>query len=234
MLTAEQYTAVATAGIGIPAVLSLCGLIGNGIAACGFAALALFGIARGAEGLTDPDNTAVAYADACSRMLALTALGETASALRRRITRGRVRVVHEEVRLYECIALMMIGALVLAQFAEILQNIIPGGIDSGTFIGIVVAGLTFSMRDIAGCVIAGLFESVRPTFHIGDTITVDAMRATVVDKGMLSIRCTVGDTSVLTMPTSVLAHKPIVVQPAAAADEAPTMTLQAPAGRRPG
>jgi len=186
MLTAEQYAAVATAGIGIPMILSVCGVLKNNVAACASAALGLYYLARGAEALTSPDYTAVSYADSCARMLALTALAETAGVARNFITHGISG--NSEVRLYECIALLMIGALLLAQFVEILQIIIPGGIEGGTFIGIVIAGLTFSMRDLASCIISGLFESIKPRFAVGDSISIGAIDAIIVEKGMITVR----------------------------------------------
>lgn len=211
MLTEEQGFAIVTAGIGIPAILSVCGKLKHGVAACAVSAGMLFGLARLVEGVVATDDySAVQYADVCSRMLALTGLGESASHLRRCLTRGIE--THNEVRLYECMAWLLCGCLVLAQFVEILQIIIPGGIDSGTFLGIVVAGLSFSMRDIASCIIGGLFESIRPRFSVGDEISIGGVEGIVTGKGMLAVSCSDTSGRDVTMPTSLLNSEHVSVR----------------------
>ena len=208
----DHAVGIAMAGIGIPAVLGLCGSFSNGTLACASAALALWGLSQTVHSIVDDEETsqkAVLYAEVCSRMMALTALGEAAGILRRLCLR-QVKSL-PTMRLYECMALLMCGCLVLAQFVDVLQLIVPGTFESGTFLGIVVAGLSFSMRDILSCIVSGLFESIRPRFAVGDRLRAGGVEGKVSTKGLFAITLTMDDNTQATMPCSKLGSEVMVV-----------------------
>ena len=190
VLTAEETISIAMIGIGIPVSLTVAGRIRANVIACVVCAMFLIALAAGAEALGSDGSEAARFAEVCARLMALTALGE-AAALVSTACVGDVPPV-TALRMYECMALILCGFLVLGQLVDVINTVVPGGVDNGTFVGIVVAGLSYSMRDMLSCLISGLFESVQPHFHPGDTITIGSVEALVLQKGLISTRMKVG------------------------------------------
>lgn len=190
----DQAVSIFMVGVVIPLVLGLSGSVRNGPLACFSAALGLFGMGQLAEALpSDYGENAAVFATTCSRLFLLTAFGETAVYVNKYFTSGIQKPA--EMRMYECTVLLVCGFLVIGQVVEVLQVLIPVGTDSGTFLGIIVAGLSFSLRDVAACLISGLYENAQPHFKTGDTLQVNSFSGVVERKGLLSVHVIDADNS---------------------------------------
>ena len=160
------------------------------------------------------EGEAVNYAIVSARLFALATFGESAVYIRRRCTRRLQK--RDEMRMYDCTAMLVCGFLVLGQLMDALSAILPPEVDSGTFLGIVVAGFSFSLRDIVACLMAGLFENISPRFHVEDEIELRGVKLRVVHKSLCFVDGIDTAGSRVSIPQTVLASDSVVVCSAAA------------------
>lgn len=224
----DQAVSIFMVGVVIPLVLGLSGAVRNGPLACFSAALGLFGMGQLAKALpSDYGENAAVFATTCSRLFLLTAFGETAVYVNKYFTSGIK--ASAEMRMYECTVLLVCGFLVIGQVVEVLQVLIPVGTDSGTFLGIIVAGLSFSLRDVAACLISGLYENAQPHFKTGDTVQVDSFSGVVERKGLLSVRVRDAENSHVSryVPSAMLIRNGFTVRRRSATEDARTIRTTA-------
>jgi len=214
VITASEGYRLAAVGIGIPAALRIAGLVKGDVTACFVSAALLLGLAAAFEAVGEDGEDAAGYAQVSAKLMTLTFLAELANALTGRFFRGQGEVV--EIRTYECMALLLCGFIVLGQLVEVLDVITNGNFDKGVFLGIVVAGLSYSMRDMLSCIIYGFYESAYPAFHVGDRIHIANFEAEVVRKDLASIECVHGGCTVR-VPMNTFARGPLRVTKAARA-----------------
>lgn len=178
---------LAAVGVVIPAILRLSSLAPGEASACLLSSCLLVGAGLVFDALGDDGVQAEKYVTVSAKLMILTFLGEVAKAFTTRCFRGLDETT--ELRTYECMALLLCGFLVLGQLVEVLGVVANGDFDKGVFLGIVVAGLSYSTRDMMSCLIYGLYESAYPAFHVGDTIAIGNVHAQVLSKSMISVTC---------------------------------------------
>jgi hypothetical protein len=178
---------LAAVGIVIPAILRLSSLAPGEATACLLSSCLLVGAGLVFDAFGDDGVEAERYVTVSAKLMILTFLGEVAKAFTTRCFRGLDETT--ELRTYECMALLLCGFLVLGQLVEVLGVVANGDFDKGVFLGIVVAGLSYSTRDMMSCLIYGLYESAYPAFHVGDTITIGNVHAQVLSKSMIAVTC---------------------------------------------
>lgn len=220
VFTVEEIASVSMIGIGIPVALTVAGRIKTNVLACVVCAAFLLALAWIAGSIGEEGDEAASFAEVCARLMALTALGETAALISKSCVADVPAVT--EMRMYECMALILCGFLVLGQLVDVINTVVPGGVDNGTFLGIVVAGLSYSMRDMLSCLISGLFESAQPHFHPGDTITIGAVEAIVVGKGLMCTKAKITGGATMVVPNTKLMKEMYTIRTHASKDHKPT------------
>lgn len=209
LLSSDDIVAIGIVGIAIPVILAAAGQAHNGIVASSVAALLFVLTAWAASESFDVSDRSVRYAVISARLFTLTALGEAAVTVKRAVVRRMD--VHAEMRMYECMAIVLCSFLVIGQVIEALEVLLPAEVDSGTFLGIVVAGISFSLRGVASCIIAGIFENVSPRFKVGDEITTDGVQCRVTGKTLCFVRAVDTRGCELTIPQNAIAKGAVAV-----------------------
>lgn len=225
LITAEQLAGTVTVGVTIPVILTVAGQIPSSLLACVVATGALWGAAVATDAWLPGSDEAAGYVRVCARMLALTALGELALHVKRLFV-SRVEPI-AEMRPYELASLLICGFLVLGQILYGLQEILPGDIDSAVFLGIVIAALSFSLRDTFSSFVGGLVENLSPRFTVGELLRIGDEFWTVEHKSLCYVACRSAGGSRLTIPLGNLTHEALVVSDGRAATGR-TVTLKPP------
>jgi small-conductance mechanosensitive channel len=210
LFSGAEILRLTAVGVIIPAILRLSSLAPGDVYSCMLSAVLLTGSAAVFDALGEDGADAGRYITVSAKLMALTFLGELAKLLTSRCFDGIGKIT--EIRTYECMALLLCGFLVLGQLVEVLSVVANGDFDKGVFLGIVVAGLSYSTRDMMSCLIYGLYESAYPAFHVGDTIVVGTVHAQVLSKGMLSIKCKDNNSDTLRLPFSIFNKSAVLVK----------------------
>lgn len=210
VFSATEILRLVAVGVVIPGVLRLSSLAPGEVYSCLMSAVLLIGSGALFEAFGDEGVDAGRYITVSAKLMALTFLAEVAKILTSKCFDGVGQVT--EIRSYECMALLLCGFLVLGQLVEVLGVVANGDFDKGVFLGIVVAGLSYSTRDMMSCLIYGFYESAYPAFHVGDTITVGNVHAQVLSKGMLSVKCKNEKQDILRIPFSLLTKTAVTVR----------------------
>jgi hypothetical protein len=209
LVTKDDALGIAFIGIGVPVVLSVAGQVPNGALASAIAAAFLMLLATAAVPIVGSDSATVEYAIIPARLFALTALGEAAFMMQKRCTR-RI-AARDEMRVYECTALLVCAFLVIGQIMDALSAVLPEEADTGTFLGIVIAGLSFSLRHLASCLVAGLHENIAPRYHSGDQLVIRGKKCTVARKTLYNIDAYDEKGCLWCIPHSLIAQDGLVV-----------------------
>lgn len=216
LLTKDDALGIAIIGIGVPVVLSIAGQIPNGAIASAVAASLLGLFASMSVPIVGKDAETVNYALIPARLFTLAALGEAAYYIQRRCTR-RIQA-RAEMRMYDCTALLVCAFLVIGQIMDSLSAVLPAEADTGTFLGIVIAGLSFSLRDLASCLVAGLHENITPRFHPGDKLLHDGKECTVTRKALCFVDAVDTEGSKMYIPQSAFTKRGVVISAKGAKD----------------
>lgn len=185
LVTKDDAMGIAVIGVGIPIVLAIAGQVPNGVFASAIAASLLMLLATASDAIVGSESTSVEYAIVPARLFTLTALGEAAFYLQKQCT--RTIEARNEMRVYECTAMLVCAFLVIGQVMDALSAVLPEDADTGTFLGIVIAGLSFSLRHLASCLVAGLHENISPRYHPGDHLVVRGKKCTVARKSLCNV-----------------------------------------------
>jgi small-conductance mechanosensitive channel len=230
LLTPEQFSGTLTVGVTIPVILTIAGQVPNSLLACCVATAALWGMAWVTDEWLPESEEAAGYVRVCARLLALTALGELALAVKRKFV-SRIEPIRE-MRPYELSSLLICGFLVLGQILYGLQEILPGEIDSAVFLGIVIAAMSFSLRDTFSSFVGGLVENLAPRFTVGDTIYVDSECWKVEQKSLCYVHCTGQAGTQLSIPLGNLTHETVIVRGSHEKNDSVAVRLKRPASNR--
>lgn len=124
---------------------------------------------------------------ASGKIMLLTAIGEYLSDFG---TRACARVGREPraTTSYDCVATLLIGFVAFAQVVDAVHTIMGTQFDSATFLGLLLAGFTYAIRDSLACLLAGLQEIISPRYQIGDRIEVDGVTGELRGKSLASLQ----------------------------------------------
>lgn len=218
-VTIEKILSVGVIGLGVPIALTLARGISRGFVAHGVASGLLYALALLLDSVFGDDaQSAQNYAEVGGDMLLLTTLGEVAVFLRRQLPTSRYT---KSMRVYDCTSMLLISFLVIGQLVEVLDSILPFDIaESGTFLGLVLAGLAYSIRDVLVCFIAGLYETAAPVITEGDDVRVGDYRGVVTKKNTTSVTLRGHGGEVIHLPCTMLVYDAVsIVGTGAGADE---------------
>lgn len=210
LLTTPQIVSTVTVGVTIPTVLTVAGQMPTSTTACAFATLLLWIASLFTESVLSGGEEAASYIRVCARLLALTGVGEAAVSLKNTIAH-RTASPNPRVRSYEITSMLVCGFLVVGQLLYALEEVLPADIDSAVVLGVVVASVSFSLRDTVSSFIGGVFDSLAPRFSVGDKIEVDGRAWTVQSKTLCYVHCNDNNGSKLTIPHGMLSHERTIV-----------------------
>lgn len=145
---------------------------------------------------------------ACGKIMLLTALGDYLTELSQLVcaTRGHDT---RHTTTYDCIATLLLGFMVFSQVVDAIQTIMGTQFDSATFLGLLLAGFTYAIRDSLSCLLAGLQEIISPRFAIDESVVIDGIRGTLHRKGLMSVQLRCDDGYTCHVPAKLLAQKTI-------------------------
>jgi small-conductance mechanosensitive channel len=217
-VTVEKVLSVAVIGLGVPLSLSAARTVTRGFVAHALASGLLYALGATLEEAFGDDATSASnYAEVGGDMLLLTALGELAFFIRSKLPMPKYT---KSMRVYDCAAMLLVSFLVIGQLVEVLDMILPFDIaESGTFLGLVLAGLAYSIRDVLVCFIAGLYETASPVLHEGDRVRVGDHHGTVERKHTTSVVLRGEGGARITLPCTMLVHDAVTVLEAEREDQ---------------
>lgn len=230
-ITVEKVLSVGVIGLGVPFALTLARGISRGFVAHGVASGLLYALAILLDDVFGDDaQSARNYAEVGGDMLLLTTLGEVAVFLRRQLPTSRYT---KSMRVYDCTAMLLVSFLVIGQLVEVLDSILPFDIaESGTFLGLVLAGLAYSIRDVLVCFIAGLYETTAPVVSEGDDVRVGEYRGIVTKKNTTTVTLRGRDGETIYLPCTMLVYDAVSIAGAGDGPSGPTKPCAKPKPKR--
>lgn len=145
---------------------------------------------------------------ACGKIMLLTALGDYLTELSQLVCTARGHDA-KHTTAYDCISTLLLGFMVFSQVVDAIQTIMGMHFDSATFLGLLLAGFTYAIRDSLSCLLAGLQEIISPRFAIDEPLVIDGIRGTLYRKGLMSVQLRCDDGGTYHIPAKHLAQKTV-------------------------
>ena len=149
---------------------------------------------------------------ASGKIMLLTAIGEYLSDFGTRAC-ARVDRAPRVTTSYDCVATLLIGFVAFAQVVDAVHTIMGTQFDSATFLGLLLAGFTYAIRDSLACLLAGLQEIISPRYHIGDRIEVDGVTGELRGKSLASLQLRDNHGRIVTVPARALSRGAVTRYP---------------------
>ena len=149
---------------------------------------------------------------ASGKIMLLTAIGEYLSDLGTRLCARSGREPRVTTS-YDCVATLLIGFVAFAQVVDAVHTIMGTQFDSATFLGLLLAGFTYAIRDSLACLLAGLQEIISPRYQIGDRIEVDGVTGELRDKKLASLQLQDDRGRIVTVPARALSRGAVTRYP---------------------